>query len=206
MQRRCGDFFSFGLLLVTICSDSRQVKTLSLLRHAKSNGYAPDLRDFDRPVNGRGRRAAARMGEWLAGDDLPLDQIIASPALRVQQTLAGVLAAAKLSIEPRLEPRIYLASAATLLELIQGFDDAASHVLLVGHNPGLEDLLLLMVPEGGALRAEAELKYPTATLARLVFDIDHWAQAHEGRAQLSQFVRPRDLDASLGPDDESDFQ
>jgi phosphohistidine phosphatase len=177
------------------------VKTLTLLRHAKSSGSDPTPRDFDRPINGRGRRAAARMGEWLAGDDLPIDLIIASPALRVQQTLAGVLTAAKLSIDARFEPRIYLASAATLLELIQGIEATAKHVLMMGHNPGLEDLVLLLSPEGGALRAEAELKYPTATLARLEFEINDWAQATEAMARLTEFVRPRDLDVSLGPDD-----
>jgi phosphohistidine phosphatase len=73
--------------------------------------------------------------------------------------------------------------------------------MLVGHNPGLEDLLLELVPPGGKLRAEAELKYPTATLARLDIAIDRWAQIDGGRAELTKFVRPRDLDPSLGPDD-----
>jgi phosphohistidine phosphatase len=104
-------------------------------------------------------------------------------------------------LAPIYERRIYLSSSATLVELVAGFPDAIDHAMLVGHNPGLEDLLLELVPPGGALRAEAALKYPTATIARLDIAIDRWAQIDGGRAELAVFVRPRDLDPSLGPDD-----
>jgi phosphohistidine phosphatase len=182
------------------------VKTLTLLRHAKSGYDDPLLRDFDRPLNDRGRRAAATIGRWLrlaldAGTIKDFDHVAASPAVRCRQTIEGVELGMKARLAPIYEKRIYLASSATLVELVAGFAEHHDHALLVGHNPGLEDLLLELVPPGSALRAEAEAKYPTATLARLEIAIDRWAQVDGGRAVLSHFIRPRDLDPSLGPDD-----
>ncbi len=182
------------------------MKTLTLLRHAKSGYDDPLLRDFDRPLNDRGRRAAARIGQWLRGaqdrGDMPdFDHVAASPAVRVRQTIEGVESGLKARLAPIYEQRIYLSSSATLTELVAGFADHCENALLVGHNPGLEDLLLELVPPGSTLRAEAEAKYPTATLARLDLPIERWAQVDGGRAVLRHFIRPRDLDPSLGPDD-----
>jgi phosphohistidine phosphatase len=182
------------------------MKTLTLLRHAKSGYDDPVLRDFDRPLNDRGRRAAMRIGQWLGAaikrGDMPDPALVfASPAVRVRQTIEGLEAGMNRPLAPVYEQRIYLSSSATLIELCAGFSDEHASAMLVGHNPGLEDLLLELVPPGGRLRAEAELKYPTATLARLDIAIDRWAQIDGGRAELGKFVRPRDLDPSLGPDD-----
>ncbi len=182
------------------------MKTLTLLRHAKSGWDDPLLRDFDRPLNDRGRRAAVTIGKWLRsarrqGVMPDFDLVSASPAVRVRQTIDGVEDGLGSRLAPLYDARIYLSSSATLVELVAGFADHHVNALLVGHNPGLEDLLLELVPPGPGLRAEAELKYPTATLARLDLDIERWAQVDGGRAQLAHFIRPRDLDPSLGPDD-----
>jgi phosphohistidine phosphatase len=182
------------------------LKTLTLLRHAKSGYDDPLLRDFDRPLNDRGRRAAMKVGQWLnaaikRGEMPDYRLVFASPAVRVRQTIEGLEAGMNRPLAPVYEQRIYLSSSATLIELCAGFSDEFADAMLVGHNPGLEDLLLELVPPGGDLRAEAELKYPTATLARLDIAIDRWAQIDGGRAELAKFVRPRDLDPSLGPDD-----
>jgi phosphohistidine phosphatase len=182
------------------------VKTLTLLRHAKSGYDDPLLRDFDRPLNDRGRRASVRVGQWLraaqdAGAMPDFDHVAASPAVRVRQTIDGIEAGMQARLAPIYEQRIYLSSSATLTELVAGFADHCAHALLVGHNPGLEDLLLELVPPGDALRAEAMLKYPTAALARLDLAIERWAQVDGGRARLVHFIRPRDLDPALGPDD-----
>jgi phosphohistidine phosphatase len=183
------------------------VKTLSMLRHAKSGYDDPLLRDFDRPLNTRGRKAAVTMGQWLrrarAKGEMPeFDTVIASPAVRCRQTIEGVEEGLGQPLAPLYEKRIYLCSSATLVELIAGFPADHDHALLIGHNPALEDLLLELVPQGSTpLRDEAEVKYPTATLARLDLDIDRWAQVDGGRARLAHFIRPRDLDPSLGPDD-----
>ncbi len=182
------------------------MKTLTLLRHAKSGYDDPLLRDFDRPLNDRGRRAAVRVGQWLRearsrGAMPDFDHVAASPAVRVRQTIDGIEAGMAARLAPIYEQRIYLASSATLIELVAGFADHCQHALLVGHNPGLEDLLLELVPPGDPLRAEAMSKYPTAALARLDLGIDRWARVDGGEARLVHFIRPRDLDPALGPDD-----
>ena len=95
-----------------------------------------------------------------------------------------------------------MASAAALLDLVQGLDDTWDRVLLVGHNPGLEDLVLMLVPRSEAgLRDEVEIKYPTATLAELRFEAEHWSDVDEHSAKIIRFMRPRELDPSLGPDE-----
>jgi phosphohistidine phosphatase len=178
------------------------MKTLTLLRHAKSGWDDPVERDFDRPLNGRGRRAAHRMGRYLRDEALAFDQVVASPALRVQQTIAGVEDGYGQPLAPAFDRRIYMASASTLLDVVHGLDDAQGKVLLVGHNPGLEDLVLMLVPEGEAgLRDEVEIKYPTATLAEMRFDVDRWADVDERGGTLVRLMRPRELDPSLGPDE-----
>ena len=179
------------------------MKTLSLLRHAKSSWDDPVERDFDRPLNGRGHRAARRMGEWLKDNGAVFDSVIASPALRIRQTVEGVEAGLGAKLKPAFDKRIYMASAASLFELIQETPDEVGHLLLIGHNPGLEDLLLLATEgDESALRAEAELKYPTATFATIELPVDNWAAVDERMAgRLQAFVRPRDLDSTLGPDD-----
>jgi phosphohistidine phosphatase len=176
------------------------LKTLTLLRHAKSGWDDPVARDFDRPLNGKGRRAAAMMGRHMKGLGLAFDHVIASPAVRVVETLYEIEAGYGSALAPAWDRRLYLASAATILDAIQELPDAAADVLLVGHNPGLEDLVLLLVPEGDALRDSVELKYPTATIARMTFDVADWTGVAANGATLEAFVRPRDLDAALGPD------
>lgn len=176
------------------------MKTLTLLRHAKSAWDDTVERDFDRPLNSRGRRAAARIGQWLRDHDACFDAVIASPALRVRQTIEGIEDGLGRALAPIFDTRVYMASGATLLELVQAFG-ASENSLLVGHNPGLEDLLLLLTPPADPLRAEAEVKYPTAAIAVLELHDGSWSDVVEGSATLREFVRPRDLDATLGPDD-----
>lgn len=177
------------------------MKRLSLLRHAKSSWDDPVERDFDRPLNGRGRRAARRMGQWLGDEALTFDLIIASPALRIRQTVEGLESGLGSRIACQWDKRIYMASAAILFDLVQETDDAVDHLLLVGHNPGLEDLCL-DASEGhdSAARRDISEKYPTAAIAILDFACEHWTQAGEGKAEIIRFVRPRDLDTTLGPE------
>lgn len=179
------------------------MKRLNLLRHAKSSWDDPVERDFDRPLNGRGHRAARRMGEWLKEQGLAFDAVIASPALRIRQTIEGVEAGLGCKLAPAFDKRIYMASAASLFDLVRETPDSVETLLLIGHNPGLEDLLLLATEEDvSALRAEAEIKYPTATFATIELDVESWAAAEEHMpGRLLSFVRPRDLDSTLGPDD-----
>ncbi|HVJ01828.1 MAG TPA: histidine phosphatase family protein [Sphingomonas sp.] len=176
------------------------MKTLTLLRHAKSGWDDPVARDFDRPLNPKGQRAAALMGRHMKALGLDFDHVIASPAARVVETLEHLGEGYGSDLAPAWDQRIYLASAATLLDVVHDLPAGADHVLLAGHNPGLEELILLLVPGDGPLRDEVEVKFPTASLAEVRFASESWDQARAGEAELVRFVRPRDLDASLGPD------
>ncbi|WP_448662780.1 SixA phosphatase family protein [Sphingomonas sp. CJ20] len=176
------------------------MKTLTLLRHAKSGWDDPVSRDFDRPLNPKGQRAAAMMGRHMKAEGLVFDHAVASPAVRVVETLRHVATGYGSDLAPAWDQRLYLASAATLLDAVRELPDATQSVLLVGHNPGLEELVLLLAPEGGELRARVETKFPTASLAELRLSIDRWDAVMRGAAALTRFVRPRDLDPSLGPD------
>jgi phosphohistidine phosphatase len=175
------------------------MKTLTLLRHAKSDWDDPELRDFDRPLNAKGARAAVTMGRHMRALGLEFDHIIASPAARVEQTIAQVETGFGAALAPEWDRRIYLASVGTLLELVHALPESAERVLLVGHNPGLEELVLLLVPQGGVMRGQIEVKFPTATLAEIGI-IGDWAHVDEGEGKLLRFIRPRDLDPELGPD------
>ncbi|RHW18742.1 histidine phosphatase family protein [Sphingomonas gilva] len=178
------------------------MKTLTLLRHAKSSWDDSVARDFDRPLNAKGQRAAATMGRHMKSLGLAFDHVVASPARRVTETIDHVVAGYGETLAPDWDRRIYLASAATLLDIVRDLPDTHDRVLVVGHNPGLEDLVLLLVPDrtGDALRDGIEEKYPTASLAELTLETDRWADFAADAATLSRFVRPRDLDAALGPD------
>ncbi|MBY0520289.1 MAG: histidine phosphatase family protein [Sphingomonas sp.] len=179
------------------------MKTLTLLRHAKSGWDDPVARDFDRPLNPKGQRAAALIGRELRHLGMAFDHVLASPAVRVVETLDHVAKSYGAAIEPVWERRIYLASAATLLDLIAGLPDSASAVLMVGHNPGLEDLALMLAREDcGTARSAIEEKFPTASVAELQFDVDQWRAVAAGEGTLARFIRPRDLDPALGPDED----
>ncbi|HSQ00441.1 MAG TPA: histidine phosphatase family protein [Candidatus Dormibacteraeota bacterium] len=177
------------------------MKKLILLRHAKSGWDDPVPRDFDRPLNAKGLRAARAIGHFAQAAGIRFDTIVASPALRVTETLAEFGNGFGEMPEPGYDRRIYLASAQTLLEVIQGLDDKSDAVLMVGHNPGLEDLVFLLVPEGeDDAREQVEEKYPTASIAEITLGIDHWSDAEVGSGTLDRFTRPRDLDPAFGPD------
>ena len=178
------------------------MKTLTLLRHAKSGWDDPALRDFDRALNAKGKRAAALIGGYLRGSGAAFDHVVASPAVRVVETLAQVETGYGRTLAPAWDRRIYLASAVTLLDVVHDVPPAAAHVLLVGHNPGLEDLALWLVPDSAEpARVALEAKYPTATIAEIEFE-GEWVDLAPGAAHLARFVRPRDLDPTLGPEED----
>jgi len=179
------------------------VKTLTLLRHAKSGWDDPVARDFDRPLNPKGRRAAQTIGRELRRLGLTFDHVVASPAVRVEQTIDGVGSGYGRALSPAYDRRVYLASAGSLLDVVRETADDHATLLLIGHNPGLEDLVLLLAPdEPGGLRDDVEEKYPTATLAELTFAVDAWGDIVEGAGTLTRFIRPRDLDPELGPSED----
>jgi phosphohistidine phosphatase len=179
------------------------MKSLTLLRHAKSGWDDPISRDFDRPLNPRGRRAARTVGAQMKAQGLGFDLVLASPARRVIETLEEV-AAGYGAIAPEFDERLYLAPAAILLDIVRHAPEAAGRLLLVGHNPGLEELALRLARrDGDRLRGEVEIKYPTGTLAEIDLPVESWRDAREGTGRIVRFIRPRDLDPELGPDEDS---
>ena len=167
------------------------MKVLALLRHAKSGWDDPSLADFDRPLNARGREAARAMGRAMRELGLAYDRILASPAARVTETIDG-LAETWGPLAPCFDQRVYLASPEALLEIVRATDDRHARLLLVGHNPGMERLALLL-SRGGPLHDAAARKYPTGALAEIALPVAHWRDAGESEGTLERFLRPRDL-------------
>lgn len=180
------------------------MKRITLLRHAKSGWDDPVARDFDRGLNPRGERAAVTIGMAAAAAELGVDAIISSPAVRCTQTLDLFQPAAGMAnMEVHWDRRVYLASSATLLDVMRENDESFGHVLLCGHNPGMEDLILDLAPDDGTspLRDQVEEKFPTAALATLACAIDKWGDLKPRCGTLTRFTRPRDLDPELGPEE-----
>jgi phosphohistidine phosphatase len=167
------------------------VRRLHLLRHAKSSWDDASLRDRDRPLAPRGRKATKRIARWARKHDVRPQLVVSSSAVRARETLAGVLPGLG---EPEVwtEVGLYAASADTLLERVRALPDEAEEAMLVGHNPGLADLLLVLAAPG-ELRERAEAKVPTGALATLEADIASWPELEPGRARLVSFVVPREL-------------
>jgi phosphohistidine phosphatase len=162
------------------------MKTLTLLRHAKSSWKAANLEDFDRPLNKRGLADAPVMGNRFAARGQIPDRVITSPAARAQETTH--LFCGAFSYPPDrilLERRIYGTPASILIPLLHDFDDDWQHVLLVGHNPALSELAHLL----GGYQGE---DLPTCTLLQLTFPIDHWWQVEEGCGTVTYRDSPKD--------------
>ena len=171
------------------------MKTLVLLRHAKSDWSDPSLGDFDRPLATRGIEAAPRMGQAIRARGLVPDLVLCSSAARARETWDLVAPELKATPRVKFQRGLYLASPAKLLEKLRGADNAAKTVLLIGHNPGLELLAAVLAGPGSdpdARQAFSE-KFPTAALCAFAFDIAGWRDAAEATGRLTLFLRPRDL-------------
>jgi phosphohistidine phosphatase len=161
------------------------MKALYLLRHAKSSWKDAGLQDFERPLNNRGREAAPLVGQFIRKGKLRVDVLLSSPATRARQTAALVKASAGLSAELLYDERIYEADAARLLEVIRQAAESADALMLVGHNPGMEELIELLTGEGQEM--------PTAALACISLDVEKWSKVRAGAGHLEWLVRPKEL-------------
>jgi len=171
------------------------MKTLYLLRHAKSSWEDHALADFDRPLSGRGREACARMGRYMAAELAPADRVICSAARRTRETWERLAPSLSWKASPLFEPGIYNASAGALLARLQAAEPESSRLLLIGHNPAMQELsLLLTVPDQSGEREHLAQKYPTGALAVIAFDAVAWRDIDARSGRLVGFVRPRDLD------------
>ena len=171
------------------------MKRIYLLRHAKSSWDDPALGDFERPLNGRGRKAAPRIGKLLRKRDWTPDLVLCSTAARAAETWELVGAELKAQPQVKLLKTLYLATPGQMLRALRRSPREAAGLLLVGHNPGIEGLAAQLAgPESknkplGRLRE----KFPTAALAVLEFDGEDWSALAAGSCRLTDFVVARDL-------------
>ncbi len=176
-------------------------KQLFVLRHAKSSWDDPGLDDHDRPLAPRGQRAAKLLAAHVREHQIRPQQVICSSARRTLETCEGVDPGGEIVIEPEL----FAASAGDVLERLHRVPEATASVMVIGHNPALQVLVLRLIGANGrnsflvdrdeapdSMRAELQRKFPTGALATLSFDCA-WNELSAGRAQLLDLVRPRDL-------------
>lgn len=164
------------------------MKTLLLMRHAKSAWDDSSLADLDRPLAPRGEHDAPRIGRALRKRGPLPDVIISSPAARAKATIEAVAKAAELAVEVEFDEALYGATSAELMKLIRRLADSKGCALIVGHNPGFEDFV-------GRLTGLHE-RMPTAALACIGFDIDCWEDVEDGKGSLAWLLTPKQLDAS----------
>jgi phosphohistidine phosphatase len=166
--------------------------TLYLLRHAKSSWADQTLPDRERPLARRGRRDATRIAKHLARLQIAPELILCSSAERTRETLELLRPALGTASTVSLETELYAASADELLERIRVVPEAVPSVMVIGHNPGLQDLALLLASAGAELR-RLEGKFPTAGLATLALANTTWRRLSESDAALAAYVVPKQL-------------
>lgn len=170
------------------------MRTLYLLRHAKSSHDDSTLADHDRPLAPRGDKATPVVADHMRDAGVVPDVLLCSSARRTRQTLDLLGDAVPAACDVRIEDGLYQANADTLLRRVRTLPDDAPRAMLIGHNPALEQLALLLAASGEHLD-RMTTKFPTAALATLEAAIDGWSDLAPGSARLIGFVRPNDLDA-----------
>jgi phosphohistidine phosphatase len=168
------------------------VKRLYLLRHAKSSWDDPELSDHDRPLAKRGRRASKLIAEHLGRERIRPALILCSSARRTRETLDRIAPAMGAKREVRIERELYRADAMDLLGLLRGLPDDVGSVMLIGHNPAIQDLGLALAGRGPVVGMMQE-KFPTGALATLEFD-GPWRELAPGAGSAVAFIKPRELE------------
>lgn len=173
------------------------MRRLLLMRHAKSSWATPGQLDFDRPLAPRGLKAASRIARYIADHGIAPDAVICSPARRTRTTLDLMLGILPAPEAVRYEKALYEGTAVALIGIVRSSSDEHPTVMVVGHNPGIQDAVLLLVaPVDRPLHHEIAAKYPTGAVAVVTFPCDRWADAAPGSGNLEAFVTPRGLDPS----------
>lgn len=170
------------------------MKTLYLLRHAKSSWEDATVDDFDRPLARRGVEAAPRMAELMKQEGWIPDTVLCSAARRAVETLELIAPILQLDGNARIERDLYMADPQSMLDRLRALPEESSAVLLIGHNPGHERLAKKLSGDGRkkALK-RLRKKYPTGALAVIRFANRSWADVAEGSGYLEAFVRPKDI-------------
>jgi len=162
------------------------MKTLWLLRHAKSSWSDATLDDHERPLNNRGQKAAEAVGKFMNRTKLRPEMVLCSTALRARQTIEIISDLAAFDLEVHYRPSLYLCGRRCLIEHITALAETLSAVMMVGHNPGFEDLL--------AYLSGTENFMPTAAFAEMKFAADNWQEVKNRRSgNLQWFITPKDL-------------
>jgi phosphohistidine phosphatase len=170
------------------------MKTLILLRHAKSDWSQPGLADFDRPLANRGRKAAPLVGRHLFDKGLVPDLVLCSAAERARQTWELVASEFNGTPEMRLLKSLYLATPSRLLTAIQRTPAEVGKLMLIGHNPGMENLAERLIGTGRKKTLRClQAKFPTAAVAVIRFPGDDWKTLADRSGELTRFIRPKDL-------------
>lgn len=159
--------------------------TLYLLRHAKSSWGDASQPDFERPLSNSGREAAALIGEFVQEKGIDFDLVLVSTAVRTRETIELIRERAKFRGEVRYDERIYEATVSQLLDVISQVDSDRKSVLLVGHNPGIEELLALLTGE--------QQHVTTANFAKIKLDATTWSASLANKGTLEWLVRPKEM-------------
>ncbi|MFM9865448.1 MAG: SixA phosphatase family protein [Micropepsaceae bacterium] len=173
------------------------MKTVYILRHAKSDQSDGSISDHDRPLNARGRETAPRMGAYLKTKGYKPDLVLCSTARRTVETCELVRPSLG-DITVTFEAGLYLAEARTISDRLRKLDDALGSAMVIGHNPGLEELAGELsaspkTPDEERLHRRMREKFATATLAVITFPMKRWREIKAGGGALADFMRPRDL-------------
>jgi phosphohistidine phosphatase len=174
------------------------VRTIFVLRHAKSDWNDPSLDDFDRPLAPRGLAAAPRIGRFLRDRGFVPERVLCSTAARARATWNLVAKEIGTAPAAELSDALYLAPKQKILAMVRALPDDCASVLVVGHNPGLHDLVLGLAgaKSNAKLLKRIERGFPTAAFAVLVFDVDRWRNVADYGGRLETFVRPKSLDST----------
>jgi phosphohistidine phosphatase len=170
---------------------------LMLLRHAKSS-WPSGMQDAERPLSDRGEAAARRMGGYMAHHALIPDRVLCSPARRSRDTWAGISAAWPDTVDIVFDDRLYGATCQSIVSIVRAQDDAVRALLLIGHNPGLQEAGERLIAAGDVeLRERLREKFPTTALAVIHFALDKWNRVHERSGRLDRYVTPRSIAAAM---------
>lgn len=169
------------------------MKTVYLLRHAKSSWDDPALDDTQRPLNPRGEEAAQKIGRYMAIKGYRPQLVLLSPSLRTRQTWELVSHELGHDIDVRRPAWLYLANPQELAAAIRRSDDSFDAIMIVGHNPGLAHFAKNLASKSDPSRAQIADKFPTGALAVLDFSADTWLEVARGLGRIRDFVRPKQL-------------
>lgn len=162
------------------------MKTILLMRHAKSSWKHPEMKDFDRPLNKRGEKDAPHMGKLLQEENLLPDLILASPAVRAKTTVEALVNNSSYAGDVRYLMSLYMAEPSVMIDLLKVLSDNFNRVMIVGHNPGLEAMLQVLTHKVEALS--------TATVAEITLPIEHWGDLTRSiTGKLAQIRQPKDV-------------